>query len=272
MIFSRVEYLRCEWYMGKKMENCNDSQIEENLTDALLASPSTGNPSKVDVPLSQTFRVTLSPDRDITQKTRKQIISWCKRQLFAFAVLEISENGKLHAHIAVCTPEKREPMSIHDQWWKKLQADRQDYPNAIGKRAVKVNVMFNHKWYDEYLRKGGEVIFDNYKRDTDDYFPTTDEQAQLVAKIGKCNVRIHYVFGMVDEWKTKYPEDGSMESAVRFLKFRMIELRKEPIIMDLRKRMQLCHFMYEVRNRIIDPCNEEKQIIDKIFGYDYVFK
>lgn len=212
-----------------------------------LDSPENGKPENLK---TQTFLVTLSPKDDVTPDTVAEFVKYVqKKTLYAFVCLEYGANGKKHLHAVCAWQIPVERRNIHDYWSRRMV---QEYPGSIGRYACVVTVQYNHKWYDEYLRKGGEVVFDNYDRDkVSELFPTLEQQAQLCEIKNSTEVRVHVADMLLAEWVEKSP-DTSYESAIRFMKYRMYVENKTPYYIDDCKMHQMCWFLYEKRNQICE--------------------
>jgi len=230
--------------------------------DAPLASPENLRSGKSPDPSSvnlrfRAFLITLSPKQDITDVTVKQFVAYVKKKsIYSFVVTEVGDNGKKHLHAAVVWQMPVEKRNIFDYWSKILV---KDYEGSIGRYACKVTIMYNHNWYDEYLRKGGDVVYDNYERDNvDQYFPTEEQQSRLCELKGAPEIRLHLVDQLCSEWVDSHPNASSYEDAIMFMKHRMHVLKKTPYFVDPRKLQQFCWFLYEHRNCIITPNVDER--------------
>lgn len=224
-------------------------EVPENNSGRLLASPEKVNPENLKC---QTFLITLSPKTDLTDKTIKEFTRYIeKKTIHSFIVTEVSDNGKLHLHACVAWSVPVDKRNIQDYWASKMV---KDYPGSVGRYACKVTIQHNHVWYDEYLRKGGQVILDNYERGgVEQYFPSEEQQRRLCEIKGAPEIRMHIIDTMLAEWVDKDPMDSSYESAIRFLKHRMHVEKKTPYFVDLRKMRETCWYLYEHRNQIIEP-------------------
>lgn len=234
--------------------------------DPSLASPDNRNPENLRL---QTYLITLSPKEDVTQDTIDQIVTYAKKKcLYAFVVVEYGTNGKKHLHACVVTQLPQQRRNIQDYWAAKMV---KQYPGSIGRYACKVTNQYDHKWYDEYLRKGGEIVFDKYDRDlVTNYFPSKEQQQQLIeCKRGADSVRVHIAFELVDDWKEKDPSDSSYESAIRYLHHCMFIDRKPPIYIDDRKKQDMAWFMYRCRNDIMDPSADDKNYAARKTGNSF---
>jgi len=224
--------------------------MTSKIPDAPLASPEKVNPEKFKC---QTFLITLSPKGDITQSTIDEFCKYIQKKCsFWFVVTEVGDHGKKHLHCCCVWSHGVDRCNIHDYWSKKLT---KDYPGSIGKFACKVTTQYNHKWYDEYLRKGGDIVLDNYPRDqVTEYFPSSEQQAVLIEiKGSKREASVHVADMLLAYWIDKAPDDSSYESAISTIKYRMYVDNLTPYYIDDRKLHQLCWFLYEKRNQICEP-------------------
>lgn len=226
--------------------------------DSLLVSPEKRSPEFAQQSASPslkcfTFLITLSPKLDLSEQTISQFRSYItKKTKFAYVVTEHGENGKLHLHAAACFNYATEKRNIQDYWAKKMTVD---YPGSIGRYACKVTIQYDHKWYNEYLRKGGNVIYDKYNVDAySEYFPTIEQQRRLCELKGSPEIRMHILDEMLAEWIDQDNLDSSYESAVSYMKYRMYALNKTPYYTDARKLHDICWFLYEKRNKVYE-CN-----------------
>lgn len=243
------------------MQKHNDSSVGEN-SGHPLASPENGKPENLRM---QTFLITLSPKTDITPDTIDQFVKYIKKKtLYAFCVSEFGTNGKKHLHCACVWQVPIDKRNIHD-YWSKIMVKQ--YPGSVGKYAVKVTVQYDHKWYDEYLRKGGEILYDEYERDAvSNFFPSIEQQQRLVEIKGTPELRMHIADILLAEWTDKAPTDSSYESAISFLKYRMYVENKTPYYIDNRKMQQMCWFLYEKRNHITDANVDDRNYAARLTG------
>lgn len=222
--------------------------------DSPLGSPGVRNPENTEKTSLKchTFSLTLSPKDDITPVTIRDFCAYVqKRALHAFVCVEEGANGKRHLHSCLAFKTAIDRRNLHDYWAKRMVLE---YEGSIGRYACLVTVMYNHKWYDEYLRKGGEIVYDNYDRDkVTELFPTMEQQAQLCEIKASSEVRVHVAYMLCDEWVEAEPSDSSYESAIRFIKHRMYVLRKPPLFIQERKLHEMCWCLYEMRNQLIEP-------------------
>lgn len=231
----------------------------------MATSPASSNGGGIEKLRTQTFLITLSPKTDIDDCTVDVFVKYIKKKtLYAFCVTELGNNGKKHLHCCAVWQMPVEKRNIFDYWSKKMV---QWYPGSKGCFACKVTVQYDHKWYDEYLRKGGDVVYDNYERDAvTRFFPDERVQARLIELKGHPELRTHIAFQLCDEWLDKSPNDSSYESAISFLKHRMYVERKTPLFIDNRKLQQMCWFLYECRNELIDCTVDDRNYAGRMTG------
>jgi len=239
------------------------SDVPESFSVPPLDSTENGIRNKFRI---TTFNITLSPISDVTDETIKQFKCYLKKQLYAYGVSEIGTNGKKHLHAVFVTKMPQEKRNIQSYWAKIMM---RDYPGSQGRYACVVVTVYDHKWYDDYLRKGGEVIIDNYDRDAvSGYFPTESEQAGLIgAKIESLGeAKSSFFQRLRTDWVLAYENDSSYESAVRFLKQQMYIEESISIIADKRRFCQIAFALYEYRNGIVEPNVEERNYAARMTG------
>lgn len=132
-----------------------------------------------------TYKLTVSPKGDISQDCIKALCRGiedsCK---YYYVVTEHGKSGQLHLHAAMVLnrpqPKKHLRNNIAQRYVKPFHNASGDGTNlAI---AVNMHVMYDHGWYEEYLRKEEdvEVCLENYVKDAvTSYFPTVEQQQQL---------------------------------------------------------------------------------------------
>ena len=226
-----------------------------------LASPEKANPEF----RFRAFLVTLSPKVDITDHDVSAFVKYCKKKCQdAFVVVELGDNGKRHLHACVCFHVPVEKRNIFDYWAKNMV---KSYPGSIGRFACKVTIQHDHKWYDEYLRKGGEIVYDSYDRDrVCQYFPSEEQQAQLIERKGVREIRVHIADQLLSEWCDHEPVETSYEDAIRFLNYRQHVLKKTPYFVDDRKMQQMAWFLYMHRNEIVEPTVDDRNFAARKTG------
>lgn len=132
-----------------------------------------------------TYKLTVSPKGDISQDCIKALCrgieDTCK---YYYVCTEHGKSGQLHLHAALVLerpqPKKHLRNNIAQRAVKPYHNPTTD--GTILSVAVNMHVMYDHGWYDEYLRKEEdvEVCLEHYERDeVTKYFPTVEQQQQL---------------------------------------------------------------------------------------------
>lgn len=204
-----------------------------------------------------TFMVTVSPKDDISSECQERCVQELKKYLSAYAVLERGSSGKLHFHAACCAATCKETKHWKEQW---VNIMMKYHPDSNSKKGVDVRVMYDHRWYNEYLRKEQDVyvVYDKYNIDcVTEYFPSQEIQTELQTISSKCCVGDDYMVKLEARWIEYSPDGASYEDAVEFLKWRMNCQRDMQVITDKRRLCNLAFALYEFRNKIFKPCVEE---------------
>lgn len=132
-----------------------------------------------------TYKLTVSPKGDISQDCIKALcrgIEECCK--YYYVVTEHGKSGQLHLHAALVLerpqPKKHLRNNIAQRYVKPYHCPTTD--GTILSVAVNMHVMYDHGWYEEYLRKEEdvEVCLEHYVKDeVTTYFPTVEQQQQL---------------------------------------------------------------------------------------------
>lgn len=206
-----------------------------------------------------TFRITVSVPDHLCDTAISRIATWVsKKCVYYHVVTEHGTSGKKHLHAAIVLKTPAEGNNVLGYWWKIVQ---EFHPTAIRRYAMDKKVMYDHVWYDDYLRKEDAVVVvaSKYTRDeVAKYFPSETEQESLMN---------HVVEGTSDDDKDKYfgalertwieynpnVEEVTFLNAVSFLKYRMNVERTMNVISDPRRLNQTAWALYQYRARIITP-------------------
>jgi len=203
-----------------------------------------------------TFLCTWSPKGDILPPLEEAILKWCRKQLYCYAVAERGSSGQRHIHATVVVRTPTTKMDIQDSWRPKVVRMQ---PGSVRGVCFVATTQYDHKWYEDYLRKesGVEVLIDKYEPvAVQSYFPTQEQQAALISTKAAPSLRIPELYRLTDAWSLE-TDDGSYESAIEYVKTRMYVTRDFYPITDKRRLCMLCFAMYECRNQIVKPCAEE---------------
>lgn len=140
----------------------------------------------------QAFKITLSFKTDVTQEMIKWLLRWLDgNTIHRYVVTELDKSGKEHLHACVIWNTKIAGNTLKDRIWTygymKYQRD-----DSVRRVAIKINVLYDNKWYQEYLRKdpNRELLEDEWPKQSDQlepYYPSKEEQKTCQA-IGKAGV------------------------------------------------------------------------------------
>lgn len=220
-----------------------------------------------------TLRITISTKDHIKDGAVNRIKQWAlKKCKHAYIVVEPSPTGRRHLHAAVCLKAPAEGNDVVGYLWKIV---KEYHPDAVRKVAMNKHVMYDHKWYDEYLRKEGsvEVVLDSYNKDeVARCFPTAEEQQQLMDHVVEATTdapKDPYYDQLCRDW-TEYDEDDtSYESAVKYLKYAMFAARTIRVISDQRRVCQTAWALWHYRNRRIEVDAGDKAYCNALTASGY---
>lgn len=243
----------------------------EKLPDSPLDSPVKKNSGK-NILDCKTFQITISPKGDVTEKCVEVLLKWVKKtSLSSYVVAERGSNGQRHLHMAVAFEDSRSKRCLQEDLWKKVKKFHGD---SIGRIAVVVTVSYDHRWYDEYLRKeaGVELLHDNYDRTViTDLFPSPEVQQLLVESKGK-KVCDTYVYEHCVLWEaTDLPV--SVSGALRYLRERMFKEKTMMVMLDERRIRQLAIAIFRYRTGNCDQTMEDDEWLnrcDPVRGNPYI--
>lgn len=211
----------------------------------------------------QTFLITISPKGDVSEQCQKSILKWVDRNAcHAYVVAERGQSGQRHLHLALAFEIPRSKHNLHDDIWKRHV--KKWHGDSIGKYAVVVTNMYNHDWYDSYLRKeeGVEVLIDNYdSAAVCDMFPTAEQQELFKALTGKriADAAIHEHCALWED--TTY--SVSVAGALFYLRERMFIHRNMMVISDERRLRQLALALYRYRAQDIRLSHEDDEFLNR---------
>jgi len=239
-----------------------DRPSTEKITGLPLDSPVKSVPGKICLS-GHTFIVTISPKGDVNTECEKALIKWSgKNSDYNYIVEEHGSSGKRHIHMALAFKLARNKQRLQEDLWKfKVKKWHGD---SIGKYAVVVTNMYNHDWYDSYLRKetGVEILSDEYDRDAvGALFPTIEQQQLFMELKGKrpsdCVLHEHEAL-----WsETDLPV--SVSGALRYLRERMFQKKDMMVILDDRRVRQLALALYRYRSGNIENTMEDDEWLNR---------
>lgn len=241
---------------------CDGVETPEKITGRPLDSPVKKNSGKIDLSGS-TFIVTISPKSDVNPECEKALLKWSgKNSDYCYVVAERGKSGKRHIHMALAFNEKRCKQRMQEDLWKfKVKKWHGD---SIGKYAVVVTNMYNHDWYDSYLRKeeGVEILLDNYDRElVGRLFPTVEQQQLFLELKGKRIVDSVLHNHQISWEETDFPV--SVGGALDYLRDRMFVKKDMMVILDERRLRQLALALYRYRASDISRSQEDDEWLNR---------
>lgn len=138
----------------------------------------------------QAFKITLSFKTDVTKEMQKWVVGYLQRQTeYRYIVTELDKSGKVHLHACCIWNKETRGDNIKETIWNygylKYQKDQ-----SKKKFCIMINVMYDDKWYQEYLRKdSNRVVLENVWEQPEvigKYYPTKEIQEACKA-IGEAN-------------------------------------------------------------------------------------
>jgi hypothetical protein len=200
-----------------------------------------------------TFLVTLSPKEDISEISIQKFLKWAgKNSQYLYVVLEHGANHKLHLHACLAFETPRSKLSIHDDVWKRIV--KPEHQTSIGTFAVLVTNMWNHEWYNTYLKKeeGVRILANRYDVDSVTLmFPTLEQQQQhLKATAGK-RVSDSARFDHEQKYLEMFSEGHSFSTTLLYFRTRMFKTKDMMVIQDERRVHQLAMALYRYVTQIL---------------------
>lgn len=138
----------------------------------------------------QAFKITLSFKTDVTKEMQKWLVGYLQQQTqYRYIVTELDKSGKVHLHACCIWNKETRGDNIKQTIWThgylKYQKDQSNR-----KFSIMINVMYDDKWYQEYLSKdSNRVILENVWEQPEvigKYYPTKEIQEACKA-IGEAN-------------------------------------------------------------------------------------
>jgi len=143
----------------------------------------------------QSLKITLSFKTDVTKEMQNWIVGYLRRQtLYRYVVTELDKSGKVHLHACCIWNKETRGDNIKETIWNhgylKYQKDQSLKMFKRGSGSIMINVMYDDKWYQEYLSKDpNRVVLDNVWGEPDiirQYYPSKEVQEDC-QRIGEAN-------------------------------------------------------------------------------------
>lgn len=234
-----------------------------DLPDAPLDSPVKESSGKNSLDVF-TFLMTISPKGSVSEQCEKSILKWVhKNTLYAYVVAELGKSGQRHLHLCLCFEQARSKQRLQEDTWKFRV--KKFHGDSIGKYAVLPTVMYDHTWYDTYLRKedGVEVLYNEYDREAvTKYFPSLAVQQHLIETKGK-RVVDTFMHDHCMRWsETSYPVRVS--GALAYFRDRMYITKDMIAIHDDRRVKQMALSLFRYRTGNISQSMEDDEWLSRV--------
>lgn len=139
-------------------------------------------PKNTDVKL-KCFKVTISTKYDVSDETVAKFSKWCqKNTTMHHMVIEKGDTNVKHIHALLCIEKGYVKRHLQDYVWKHFVRDFNE--GCIARYAVRVDVNYDDKWYNDYLRKESdvEIVSTNYDASHEGkFYPSAEEQEYFQA-------------------------------------------------------------------------------------------
>lgn len=199
----------------------------------------------------RSYAITIATVEDIDGKLQEELVKWLKKQDYAYAVIEHNKMGVRHLHAQVWYEEAKEKGTLNKALKRKIE---QYAPLSKPHIAIKIKICYNDDWLTEYMSKEIiELLIDNVADNTDEYYPTQEEQDKVMAKCSAADSRFHKMKCDFIEWWDKPPEVGiGLQDVARFMADMMFRSKKYPVIVDKKNRVNNTWSLYMYINSKID--------------------
>lgn len=227
----------------------------------LLDSPAKDLPGKTLA--GHTFLVTISPKGDISESSENAVLKWAiKSTQYMYAVAERGKSGQRHLHMSLIFEQPRGKQTLQEDIWKRYV--KKWHGDSIGKYAVVVTNMYNHDWYDSYLRKEGgvEVLVDAYDREAITPMFPTQEQQQLYQSLAGKKVADSLLHDHCVAWEDT-THAVSVAGALFYFRERMFVKRDMAVVMDERRLRQMALALYRYRAQDITLSHEDEEFLNR---------
>lgn len=227
----------------------------------LLGMPSPSSHSLT----TRAFQITISVPGDVSSQTEELFLKWVRKTTdMSYVVAERGESDRRHLHAVVLFKESRLSKKLHENIWDRFV--KPHHTDAIGRRAVKVQVCPGNDWYHTYLKKEGsvEVLHDNYDpADAESYFPTREVQEALMATKKITGVACPHLEHDIETWSGSTFEN-TPEGALCYLKDRMFVQKNMVALADKRKLTEKALMYWEYRNGINTINERERWLLKQL--------
>lgn len=205
----------------------------------------------------RSFTINVSPVEQVEGDFQRDLKNWFNKQPYSKAVIEGGDDKeqKRHLHGIVFYDDPREKSSINKAISRIVI---KHCPESVGpdgklktwykdgkpKNAVDIRLAYNDDFLEKYMEKDvTEILRDFIPDDTQEYYPSQEEQDKVKSKANAVDQRFHRLsekfkeahplWGDIDEWKQQ-------PTVAYFLASEMFDKHTERVIQDKKIRVQLC--------------------------------
>lgn len=224
----------------------------------------------------RSYALTIRPLHGLSDKTEEALIKWIQKLDYAFMAIEKQDEAR-HAHIQVWFETPKARGDICKQLQRITERTIENFDEAQ-KKVLRNGVKIAYSdWYLDYLAENdnkegaekGDIVYDKPPQQTLQYYPTDEEQENIMKMKNATDPRFAKLEIQFHEW---LPEGGLINrvSVASFLAWAMFDERIIQVKVNSRDRLALAEslFLYVTKSNNEDaflPANLRKpsMIIDK---------
>lgn len=209
----------------------------------------------------KSYCLTIRPRDGISDKTLDRCKKWLQNLEFAVGVVEKDDQARhLHAQIWH-EPKRRADIAKAVQRICESTVENWDHAQLKVLRSG-VRIAYSD-WYLDYLidnqdkeNETSSILVNNPPDSTQDYYPSEEEQAEVMAMANSADPRFQSLEIQYRAWQTGEPDTPATEKTVaRFLANQMFVERRMKVIVNKRDRVQLTQSLLAYLNKSTDIYN-----------------
>lgn len=206
--------------------------------------------------MSKTYKswcITIRPKKGLSNETCSEVVKWLGKQQYAHGVVEEEEEAKhLHAQIW-CVKERRRGEVMRSV--KRICERTIEEWNSAQTKVLSGGIRIAYSdWYESYLlnaekKKDKElrVIIDNVPDKTEEYYPSEQEQEELIASKNATDSCFHSDDKAFWKWwisKGNLLKRIEIEHVAEFLGEGMFKTKVLKVVQDKGKAMSRCQTLF----------------------------
>lgn len=244
-------YIRESEHTHLSTNSMSDSPTEE-AGQPLGLSGTSKSGRKVSIKL-RGFKLTVSVKGDLSPVTIEKITKWARKSTdMHHVVVEKGDNLRDHLHALLCFEQGRLKTSLQDDIYKRFVKPYNE--GTIQKFAVRVDVLYDSTWYEEYLRKEEEHRVESTSYDVlkePCYYPTKEEQALLQDIASKPRVVDEFYAKLATDYLdyVKLRPNPTRKDALEYLYDRMYVTQSMRVVADVRRVRQMSTAIYRFAHK-----------------------